>query len=395
LYFQALDDKGECVGIYKDGQLYFNELPGHLEKTWKYASFLKNLDIEYASIYCNNKSITEVCPAFLMDEWETADSRLKAFYRSFVISKINMSENCFFDLVPKKFLIEYCGIRDKITKYVFDTYEKPVNYEFTLGLTKVLQDIRCRKLNIDISCLTPNAYKVKYRRAIMNFKEISPFCNYNIDGTITGRLTTGPSSFPIMTIDKDFRCIVKPTNDFFVELDFNAAELRTLLALAGSEMPVGDIHEWNAANLFRKGTTRQEAKQRLFSWLYDESKTNVALSGQYDRNKVRDMYWKDGQVTTMFKRIIPATERLALNYIIQSTTADMVLRQLIKVNDVLRGMRSFIAFTIHDNIILDIAAEERYIIPKIVDTFSDTELGKYVINIRAGLDFGNLGKFNI
>ena len=37
MYFQTLDDKGECVGVYKDGKLYFQDLPTGLERTWKYA----------------------------------------------------------------------------------------------------------------------------------------------------------------------------------------------------------------------------------------------------------------------------------------------------------------------------------------------------------------------
>jgi hypothetical protein len=139
-----------------------------------------------------------------------------------------------------------------------------------------------------------------------------------------------------MTMDKDFRSIVKPTQDWFVELDFNAAELRTLMALGGSARPLEDIHEWNAANLFPKGTAREEAKQRLFSWLYDENKENKALSSVYDRDKVREMYWSNGLVKTMFGREIEADRKHALNYIIQSTTADLVLRQVIKIYDLLK-----------------------------------------------------------
>jgi hypothetical protein len=395
LYFQALDDKGKCIGIYKDHELHFGDLPEGLQRTWKYAGFLKDRDIEYASIYCSNKELSEVCPEYLRDEWERVNSRMKAFYRSFLIAKINMNEQCFFDLVPRRFLINYCEIRNKITKNVFDNFEKPQNYEFTLNLLKIIHDIKYRKVNVDISSLTKFAHKQKYRKAINKFSEISPFCDYNIKGTVTGRLTTNPGSFPIMTMNKDFRRIIKPTNDFFVELDFNAAELRTLMYLAGHDVPPEDIHAWNAARLFPKGTSRSEAKRRLFSWLYDEDKRNDKLSSIYDRDKVREKYWKNDYVITFFKRKIPAGERLALSYIVQSTTADMVLRQMIKVNDILRDMESHIAFTIHDNIVLDMKAEERYIIPKIVEVFSDTELGHYMVNVRAGLDFGNLMDFKI
>ena len=41
MYFQTLDDKGECVGVYKNGELHFNNLPEGMERTWKYAEYLE------------------------------------------------------------------------------------------------------------------------------------------------------------------------------------------------------------------------------------------------------------------------------------------------------------------------------------------------------------------
>ena len=395
MYFQTLDDKGECVGVYKNGKLYFQDLPEGLKRTWKYAEYLQESNVEYASVWSGNRSLNDTCPNALVDDWVAVEDKLKAFYRSFVLAKVNMNENCFFDLVPEPFLMEYCEIRNKITQYVFENYEKPVNYDFLVDLTKVLARIRHQKLNIDVSSLTDKAHLPKFRQAAKKYAQIDPYCRYNINGTKTGRLTTQKNSFPIMTMDKDFRSIVKPTNDWFVELDFNAAELRTLMALGGSEMPLEDIHGWNARNLFNAHTTREEAKQGFFSWLYDENKTNPKLSKYYDRDKVREMYWDGEVVKTMFGREIEADRKHALNYIIQSTTADLVLRQVIKIHDMLRDMKGFIAFTIHDNIVLDLPDEERYTIPMMIEEFSNTELGKFLVNVKAGKDFGNLKALNL
>jgi len=390
MYFQTLDDKSECVGVYKNGSLYYESLPQGLGRTWKYAEYLQESSVEYANILCGNRSLNDVCPSPLVDDWTAIEAKLKAYYRSFVLAKVNMNENCFFDLVPKPFLLEYCEIRNKITQYVFENYEKPQNYDFLVDLTKVLTCIQHQKLNIDVSCLSSKAHLPKYRQAMKKFAQIDPYCRYNINGTKTGRLTTKKASFPVMTMDKDFRSIVKPQNDWFVELDFNAAELRTLMALGGSETPLEDIHSWNMRNLFNAGTTRAEAKQKFFSWLYDENKTNSKLSKYYDRDKVREMYWDGEKVKTMFGREIEADRKHALNYIIQSTTADLVLRQVIKVHDMLRDKQSFIAFTIHDNIVLDMTDEERYNIPMMIEEFSNTQLGKFLVNVKAGKDFGNL-----
>ena len=81
-------------------------------------------------------------------------------------------------------------------------------------------------------------------------------------GTKTGRLTTKKSSFPILTLDSTFRSVIKPQNDWLVELDFNAAELRTLLSLAGKEQPKEDIHDWNMKTVLKRAKSREDAKKK-------------------------------------------------------------------------------------------------------------------------------------
>ena len=129
MLFQTLDDKKECVGIYCDGELSFdNELPVDLEKTWSYSAFLKDMDVEYAKLYCEGKTLDNVCPEHLRDRWEAVSNKLKAFIKSFGTSRVSLNESCFFDLVPKKFLLEFCYTKDLICQHVFENYEKPPNY---------------------------------------------------------------------------------------------------------------------------------------------------------------------------------------------------------------------------------------------------------------------------
>ena len=68
MLFQALDDKEECVGIYSEGELCFDEIPENLTKTWNYSNFLSKRDIEYASLYCIGQTIDQICPAHLLGE---------------------------------------------------------------------------------------------------------------------------------------------------------------------------------------------------------------------------------------------------------------------------------------------------------------------------------------
>ena len=68
MQFQTLDDKKDCVGIYCDGALYFNqELPQDITHTWSYSAFLENKEVQYAKLYCGGKSLDDVCPEPLKD----------------------------------------------------------------------------------------------------------------------------------------------------------------------------------------------------------------------------------------------------------------------------------------------------------------------------------------
>ena len=233
MLFQALDDKGECVGVYADGALHTDALPDDLTKTWSYAPYLKNKGVEYARLYCDGASLDEVCPEELKGEWNYVSVQMKAYLRSFITAQVSLSENCFFDLVPSRFLMEYCDVKNQITKHVLENYEKPKNYDFLVDLTKLITDMNYQKLKIDCSRLREKYYSTSCRKFIKQINSLEPYCKYNIFGTKTGRLTTVPGSIPILTMAKEFRVVVEPTNDWFVEMDYNGAELRTVLSLSG------------------------------------------------------------------------------------------------------------------------------------------------------------------
>jgi len=163
-----------------------------------------------------------------------------------------------------------------------------------------------------------------------------------------------------------------------------------LLALSGKEQPIDDLHEWNAKNVYEGSTSREEAKKRIFAWLYNpESKDR--LSGRaYGRGRVKQKYWDGKVVNTMYGRQIESDNHHALNYIIQSTFADLFLRQTLKVHDLLKNKKSFISFLIHDSLVIDLAEEDKKILPKLKNALMSTDLGKFKISLNAGKNFGDM-----
>lgn len=392
MFFQTLDDKNECVGVFVDGQLHFEDLPTGLTKTWKYASYLEEQDVEYANLYCLGKDLSEACPEYLKDDFEKITNELKAFLVSFQESKISLEDNCFFDLVPERFLLEYCDIKNKITEHVFETYPRPANYDFLLSLTKAIEEISQRRLEINIRCLDKQLAEVRTRKFIKKLSKNNKRICYNIAGTKTGRLTTTKSSFPILTLDKKYRGVIVPKNDWLLELDFNAAELRTFLALSQVKQPDEDIHEWNIKNVFCEDIDRDVAKTKAFAWLYNSKAKNEKLEKVYKRAEIMDKFWDGENVNTVFNRKMPASRHHALNYIIQSTSSDLFLRRMVAINDRLRGMNSFISFSIHDSLVIDLDQNERHILSELVDIFENTDLGNFKANVSVGKNFADMRK---
>ncbi len=316
--------------------------------------------------------------------------KLRAYHRSFFEAKINMSENCFYELVPQKFLIEYCKAKNEITEHILNHCEKPENYDFLVEATKMLADIRYQRLNIDITPLKRKAHNLRVRDFIKKLKTIQPYVKYNLFGSVTGRLTVEKGSFPLLNLDKNYRSILKPNNDWFVELDYNAAELRTLLALSGKPQPEEDIHDWNSSVVYRGLVDREEAKKRVFAWLYNPNSNDFLSNRAYDRGKVKEQYWDGKKVKNPYGREIEASEFHALNYILQSTTNDIILRQALKIYKMLEGKKTKIAFTMHDSIVLDFSEEDQYMIQDIYDTFAKNDFGVFKTSAKAGKNFGEL-----
>ncbi len=389
MLFQALDEKEKCVGVYLDGHIH-KDLPQKISRTWKYSTFLKNHDIEYANIYCDGKSLGEVCPDDLKSDYDRIWSKLKAFYKSFSTAKISLDDHCFFDLVPEGFLKEYCAIKDKITSHVFRNYDRPLNYTNMVEITKIATKIKHQKLNIDLSVLNNDLVNPRTKEFYKKIMRTEPRVKYNVFGTKTGRLTTEKKSFPILTMDKKYRKIIKPNNNWFVELDYNAAELRVLLGLLGEAQPPMDLHEYNANELFDGNITRDEAKKRIFSWLYNPNAKDKVLSKLYDREAVKGEYWNGSEVVTTYHRRIPSDEYHALNYIIQSTCSDLILDKAIVISEMLAGKKTKIAFIIHDSIVLDYADEDGDFINDVYLEFMDTPFGRFKTNVAGGRNFGEM-----
>ena len=157
---------------------------------------------------------------------DIANSKLKSFIKAYSSTGMDKEQYDFADFIPDGFLEKYANIYSQTCEEIINNHTKPANYDFLRELDELLDTISQQKLNV----LQEYDLKVNINRQKC-FKQSSPYVKYNLFGTVTGRLTTQKNSFPILTMNKDCRFLLSPTNELFMELDYNACELRVLLAL--------------------------------------------------------------------------------------------------------------------------------------------------------------------
>jgi len=393
MFFQLLDNKFDCAGTYLDGQFVWDRVPKGLSKTWSYSEHLYGMDIDYAQLLVAGKSLNDVCPPHLSERWAETSKLLKSHYKAANTSGIDVANVCFYDLVPQKHLQHYFDTKTQITKWIFENVEKPQHYTLLKRTQAAVKELRRYPVNLNsfaVYCHAADDMKAKY--LYEQFGASTPFVDYDIFGTITGRMTTKKDSFPILNLKRELKKHVRPNNDVFLELDFNAAEVRTMLALQEHEQPEEDIHEWNIKNIFKQDLSREEAKTKLFAWLYN-SESQTIKSHFYDRESLREKYYDGEQVQTPFGRSITAPVRKALNYLLQSTSSDNTLDRFCKISNFLRSTRSHVAFVVHDSVVIDLHKDDRLLIPELSEMFANTRLGRFKVNCSIGKNLGSMRKF--
>lgn len=389
MFFQLAGNQN----VFIDGELKRTADSSQMTHTWSFNKELDGFPIEYAYLYCNGKSLEDACPEHLKTKWLTLKNLHKAYEKSFKEAKVSMSEHRFYEMLPESFVTDYFNVKNLITKEVFSSHKKPNNYQYLVELESLIASIASRQIKVDIDAMGMDLFEPRVLKLRNKIKNSKPIIRYKNFGTITGRLTTKKDSFPILTLDKKFRKYLKPNNDWFLELDYNAAEVRTFLALNGQEQPEQDIHNWHAT--FYGDLPRDELKTKFFSWFYgDNSKFSGVpeIDAAYNKQNVLDKYWNGTEVCNPYQRCIESDEHHALSYLIQSTTWDLFSRRAIEIQKFILGnsLSSAIAVLLHDSVVIDLSKKDMKLIQEFKRLFAETDFGKFRVNAKIGSNLGNM-----
>lgn len=377
MFIQCLDKNL----FYYDKQIHCSDvLPSDISCTWNYNSYFGKTNIEIINIYVNGQSSKNFCSSKLLERYTFLLNKFKSFTKLFNERKNFDYNNIRLDeMIPIKFLLDYCMIKEEIAFSVLENHQKPSHYEILSKIIKIIETIKFQQINLD-DCL-----KEKYK----------PYIHYNPWSVITGRMGLYSGWFPITNLKKEKRKYIKPQNDFFFEVDMNSAEIRIILALMGFTYPKEvDIHDFHNKEKWNNSLSREEIKRDFYSWLYNPLKKCDFYDSVYKSDSIeqlKEVYYRDGFIETVFGRKIPCEEKKWLSYLAQSTCSDTFFENLYKVWLKLINMQSFIGFTLHDSAVLDVSTwEKEYIVSETVDAFSKTRFGEFKVNQKEGFDYGSM-----
>ena len=349
------------------------ETIAHNSIAWKYTPELSLDGYRFLYILAKKRPLQQ----FSSDEGKyiSLSDQIEAHMKALATSRVDTSTAELEDVVPLSVLSAFYHERELAMNNLQKTTNFGEDYEALHRAHILSETISQNRLSISSS----------------NYPH---YIKYDIFGTATGRLATSPGSFPILTLGRDQRSLLRPQNDLFVELDLNSAEIRMLLALSGAPQPPGDIHRWNLDNITNKTTTRQKMKEIFFAWLYNPSMKDALIEKYYNRNAFLH-YWSNGVLKTPYGREMEVDQRKALNYLLQSTTSDMVLENVYKILTFLKDKKSFISFTMHDSVVLDFDRTEHAILKDIKFLFESGRFGKFPCSVAIGKNYAEMREVEI
>tara|TARA_R110002153_G_scaffold246237_1_gene401868 strand:- start:542 stop:1870 length:1329 start_codon:yes stop_codon:yes gene_type:complete len=275
-------------------------------------------------------------------------------------------------IIPITKLYERCEVKyDCIEEYI-DKKNIPTGFDFYNNIaTNVFYLLEQQGLGVETK---PFIDKFKPRNPIYNLSNNRVFTSYNLYNS-TSRPTNAFNSVNFAAIPKDseYRNCFTPTNNFFVEFDFDGYHLRLLCDQINYQLTSESAHKQLAKNYFGTDDITddqyKEAKQINFQAIYGkipEEHKNLEifkLVQEYIDN-MWSVFKEIGIVcnpqsgkgfTDELKDMHPAK---LMNYMMQSLETSNNILILKEVLRYLRNKKTFISLYTYDAILFDFSKED-------------------------------------
>lgn len=201
---------------------------------------------------------------------------------------------------------------------------------------------------------------VSQHHLFFNGKKIKIFFN---PFTSFGRfgLKENSNSFNILSLHKEKRVFLQPeSNDFiFCEFDYNAFEIRTLLAVLKLSQPSGDLYDiLHATSDFK---SRIDFKKDLITKMYSGKENETILSRfLQERNFYKKYKIQNGFVENIFGKKMESDSFHLLSRVLQSSAAYIFSQQIINLINFITTMNleSKVSFCLHDSVCVSLHKSE-------------------------------------
>lgn len=248
-------------------------------------------------------------------------------------------------------------------------------------------------------------------------------CNFNQDGTVTGRLSSSEPNLQNLTKPEEGeevhefsirRAIIPRPGKCFVMFDYEQMEYRLLLDYIGAKdliekVQAGfDVHEATAQIV---GIKRSQAKTVNFGLIYGQGSQllakNLGVSVEAADSikatvlnaipeladfieRVQAKATKRGMVFNWFgRRCLFPDARFAyraVNHMIQGGCADVAKIAMVRVHNFLKWRQTKMVLTVHDEIVLEVLPQDYGILPEIKIIMENVYVPKNGIKLTCGVD---------
>lgn len=232
--------------------------------------------------------------------------------------------------------------------------------------------------------------------SIKNGKIYSSYNLYNI----TSRPTNAYNAINFLAFTKDnkSRSAFIPTNDIFVEFDFDGYHLRLIANKIGYELPTNiSIHTYLGQQYFGKKELTpeeyQESKKITFRQLYNGVEAEFRQIDFF--NKVA-IFIEDLWDTLQYQRyiVLPNGRYLKgaefnpqklFNYYVQCLETVNNVQKLLKLKELLQNAKSKVVLVVYDSILIDFSKEDgREMLDKIRDILQEDS---YLVKAQMGKSY--------
>lgn len=333
--------------------------------TWNVNEKINSYENIYVQILCEEDCLTDY---FKPSNLNLFNVNLNIFKKTGIL----FNRRSFFRSINESLIIDYYKEFNDYAASNLSSFDLSKNYNNIIDIFKVISDIEKYPLKLRGSLLKYNPY--------LNF---SPF-------TKTGRLRTIKDFFPIYNLEKKLRVDIIPSNDYIMEVDYNAAEFRIFLALCGQEQPKDDAY-LEIQSMFHLDS-RNEAKNKVFEIIYSNYYKNDKISS------IINKYVDGNKLTTPygFEIYLDDPNKL-INYLCQSTCSFLIYEKTQECIDLLKSFnsKSRVMFCFHDAIVFDLHKDDIGKISKLKEIISNTRFGSFKNRVKVGTNYCGLQEINL